>query len=75
LQAQFPLIDASCFGAAKLRPMYAAWLMGILVTRAVRHMNLKAGFHGVPGGEKMVVKPDGTVRHFTGADHTEEIRG
>jgi DNA (cytosine-5)-methyltransferase 1 len=26
---------------------------------------LKAGVHGVPGGENMLVKPDGTVRYFT----------
>jgi DNA (cytosine-5)-methyltransferase 1 len=26
---------------------------------------LKAGDHGVPGGENMMVKPDGTVRYFT----------
>lgn len=26
---------------------------------------LKAGDHGVPGGENMLVKPDGTVRYFT----------
>jgi DNA (cytosine-5)-methyltransferase 1 len=27
--------------------------------------SLKAGVHGVPGGENMMVKPDGTVRYFT----------
>lgn len=26
---------------------------------------LKAGDHGVPGGENMIAKPDGTVRYFT----------
>jgi DNA (cytosine-5)-methyltransferase 1 len=26
---------------------------------------LKAGVHGVPGGENMLVKPDGSVRYFT----------
>jgi len=26
---------------------------------------LKAGVHGVPGGENMMVKPDGSVRYFT----------
>lgn len=26
---------------------------------------LKAGVHGVPGGENMLLKPDGTVRYFT----------
>lgn len=26
---------------------------------------LKAGAHGVPGGENMMVKPDGSVRYFT----------
>ena len=26
---------------------------------------LKAGVHGVPGGENMLVRPDGTVRYFT----------
>ncbi len=26
---------------------------------------LKAGFHGVPGGENMFIKDDGTVRYFT----------
>jgi DNA (cytosine-5)-methyltransferase 1 len=26
---------------------------------------LKAGDHGVPGGENMLVSPDGTVRYFT----------
>lgn len=26
---------------------------------------LKAGDHGVPGGENMILKPDGTVRYFT----------
>jgi DNA (cytosine-5)-methyltransferase 1 len=26
---------------------------------------LKAGDHGVPGGENMMVRPDGTVRYFT----------
>jgi DNA (cytosine-5)-methyltransferase 1 len=26
---------------------------------------LKAGVHGVPGGENMLAKPDGTVRYFT----------
>lgn len=26
---------------------------------------LKAGVHGVPGGENMVLKPDGSVRYFT----------
>ena len=26
---------------------------------------LKAGDHGVPGGENMMVKPDGSVRYFT----------
>jgi DNA (cytosine-5)-methyltransferase 1 len=26
---------------------------------------LKAGVHGVPGGENMLVKPDGRVRYFT----------
>ena len=26
---------------------------------------LKAGVHGVPGGENMVVRPDGSVRYFT----------
>jgi DNA (cytosine-5)-methyltransferase 1 len=26
---------------------------------------LKAGVHGVPGGENMLVKPDGAVRYFT----------
>ncbi|MEI7733340.1 MAG: DNA cytosine methyltransferase, partial [Verrucomicrobiota bacterium] len=26
---------------------------------------LKAGDHGVPGGENMLVRPDGTVRYFT----------
>lgn len=26
---------------------------------------LKAGYHGVPGGENMVVKDDGSVRYFT----------
>lgn len=26
---------------------------------------LKAGDHGVPGGENMLLKPDGTVRYFT----------
>lgn len=26
---------------------------------------LKAGVHGVPGGENMVLRPDGTVRYFT----------
>lgn len=26
---------------------------------------LKAGAHGVPGGENMLVRPDGTVRYFT----------
>jgi len=26
---------------------------------------LKAGDHGVPGGENMLVYPDGTVRYFT----------
>lgn len=26
---------------------------------------LKAGAHGVPGGENMMVKPDGTVRYFS----------
>lgn len=26
---------------------------------------LKAGDHGVPGGENMLMKPDGTVRYFT----------
>jgi len=26
---------------------------------------LKAGDHGVPGGENMLIRPDGTVRYFT----------
>lgn len=26
---------------------------------------LKAGVHGVPGGENMLLRPDGTVRYFT----------
>src|SRR5690606_17264971 len=26
---------------------------------------LKAGVHGVPGGENMLRRPDGTVRYFT----------
>ena len=26
---------------------------------------LKAGVHGVPGGENMILRPDGTVRYFT----------
>lgn len=26
---------------------------------------LKAGDHGVPGGENMLARPDGTVRYFT----------
>ena len=26
---------------------------------------LKAGVHGVPGGENMLLKPDGSVRYFT----------
>jgi DNA (cytosine-5)-methyltransferase 1 len=26
---------------------------------------LKAGGHGVPGGENMMVMPDGTIRYFT----------
>lgn len=26
---------------------------------------LKAGVHGVPGGENMVLRPDGTIRYFT----------
>ena len=26
---------------------------------------LKAGYHGVPGGENMFVKDDGMVRYFT----------
>ena len=26
---------------------------------------LKAGVHGVPGGENMVLRPDGSVRYFT----------
>ncbi|MGA3304360.1 MAG: DNA cytosine methyltransferase, partial [Methylovirgula sp.] len=26
---------------------------------------LKAGVHGVPGGENMLRKPDGSVRYFT----------
>jgi DNA (cytosine-5)-methyltransferase 1 len=26
---------------------------------------LKAGDHGVPGGENMLLKPDGSVRYFT----------
>jgi len=26
---------------------------------------LKAGVHGVPGGENMIAYPDGTVRYFT----------
>jgi DNA (cytosine-5)-methyltransferase 1 len=26
---------------------------------------LKAGVHGVPGGENMLIRPDGTVRYFT----------
>src|SRR5207245_763895 len=26
---------------------------------------LKAGWHGVPGGENMLAYPDGTVRYFT----------
>lgn len=26
---------------------------------------LKAGVHGVPGGENMILKPDGSVRYFT----------
>lgn len=29
---------------------------------------LKAGVHGVPGGENMLRKPDGTVRYFTGRE-------
>jgi DNA (cytosine-5)-methyltransferase 1 len=26
---------------------------------------LKAGVHGVPGGENMLLRPDGSVRYFT----------
>jgi DNA (cytosine-5)-methyltransferase 1 len=26
---------------------------------------LKAGVHGVPGGENMLARPDGSVRYFT----------
>ena len=26
---------------------------------------LKAGDHGVPGGENMLVRPDGSIRYFT----------
>jgi DNA (cytosine-5)-methyltransferase 1 len=26
---------------------------------------LKAGVHGVPGGENMLVRPDGSIRYFT----------
>ena len=26
---------------------------------------LKAGVHGVPGGENMLLRPDGTIRYFT----------
>lgn len=26
---------------------------------------MKAGVHGVPGGENMLARPDGTVRYFT----------
>ena len=29
---------------------------------------LKAGVHGVPGGENMLLRPDGTVRYFTGRE-------